>query len=233
MKKVFSSLILVFTAPFRWLKKSKFDNFVGGLIFGALFALLVNIITVQFQELITKQKYLEALEHEITTHFIRAETIIKNIDETRKEQKDANPYLFTYRYDTTVWDSGETLGYIYDLEPSIQAKIITYYSPLVYLQNKSLDHIENSINQIEFEHMLCLFKNPKGKCLDSKNTLDRAANFYEETQLNIATVIDKNSLDLMKVFHPAQDRLNNPILRLLMGGRAQEILKRPDSNKAQ
>lgn len=34
-KKIFSNLLLIFAYPFKLLKKSKFDNFVGGIIFGA------------------------------------------------------------------------------------------------------------------------------------------------------------------------------------------------------
>lgn len=42
------------------LKKGKLSSFLGGLIIGALFSLVVNIITVHVQETITRQIYLEA-----------------------------------------------------------------------------------------------------------------------------------------------------------------------------
>lgn len=72
IKKVWSNIVLLFSFPVKLLKKSKFDNFVGGLIFGALFSLVVNVATVKIQEDINKQRALEAIEREMIFHTITA-----------------------------------------------------------------------------------------------------------------------------------------------------------------
>ncbi len=64
MKKVFSNVFLVFVYPLSFLRKMKVNNFLGGLILGAVISLIVNVATVQIQEKINKQRILEAVENE-------------------------------------------------------------------------------------------------------------------------------------------------------------------------
>lgn len=78
MKKVWTSITLLFSYPFLVLKNTKIDNFVGGLIVGAIFSLIVNIATVKVQEDINKQRALEALEREMIFHTITAKSLIES-----------------------------------------------------------------------------------------------------------------------------------------------------------
>lgn len=110
MKKVFSSLFLVFLLPYRAfkfpikiLKKSKIDNFLGGLIVGALFSLLVNILTIQIQELMQKQRILEAVETEIVTNMLQAKSDIENAIQQSKENAHANPYITRRKFSRNLW----------------------------------------------------------------------------------------------------------------------------------
>ncbi len=97
MKKVFSSLILAVTFPVKLLKKTKVDNFVGGLIFGAIFSLVVNIVTVQIQETIQKQRILEAVENEILTNTLTANQIAKQNQDKIDKKEALNVFYETKR----------------------------------------------------------------------------------------------------------------------------------------
>src|SRR3989344_2005711 len=96
MKKVFSSLLLVFTLPPSIFKKTKIDNFLGGLILGAIFALIVNIVTVQVQEIIKKQRVYEAIENEVLNNLLTANNVVKLNSENIDNKAQAN-YLYSPR----------------------------------------------------------------------------------------------------------------------------------------
>lgn len=222
-KSIFASPLLIRN----FFKKCRFDNFVGGLIFGALFSLLVNVATVQVQEAVTRQKYLEALEHEVISHLLQANSIADRINRTRENEEDANPYSFKERYSTSIWDSGEVLGYIYGLDPEVQAQILTYLKYIIQSENKFLDQVEDSINQFEFEYMACVFRNTESGCEEIGRVRREAANYYEEIQLDSARQVQSHVVNLTDSFHPTQDRLDSIVLRFLMGIEVLEIMKRP------
>jgi hypothetical protein len=202
----------------------KFDTFVGGLVIGAILSLLVNVATVQLQEMITRQKNLEALEHEIMGHFTNSATIIETYADELKTGTPTNPYSFSQRYPTTVWDSGEILNHIYSLPSQTQSKISLYYSYVVSTQNRKLDRLENDVNQLEFAYMSCLFKKELD-CPKFKQDLDAGVAFYMQQKFTTAGLMANESNTVLDVFHPTDDRLKNPVLKLFMGDNAIPILK--------
>jgi hypothetical protein len=212
-------------------KKSKFDNFISGLFIGAVFSLLVNIATVQVQELITKQKVLEALEHEIMLHYIQSGIKSKSIVKLRDKDENSNPFSFGQKYDTSVWDSGITMGYLYDLDPSIQSIIEFYYPYTVYPNNKLLDNAESAINNIREKYVIECILEMNNNCDSTKLIYDKAPNFYEESQLSAADFVNEQSFEVLEKFHPTQDRLDNIFLRMFMGTKTHEVLRREDVKK--
>lgn len=222
-RNVFSTLLTSPVALFRKIKKITLNSFVGGLIFGAIFSLIVNVITVQFQEMITKQKYLESLEREIVSHLVRSSVIIEDIEESQTSD-DATPLVLAWRYDTAVWDSTDILGYIYDLESSTQAEITAHYSFRVSDINRTLDYIEDSMNQLEFDSINCyLQQKPDAECEILDEAHYQAAELFEGYTLQIAERMHTSAENLLADFHPTQDRLDNWMLRMLMGEEATHI----------
>lgn len=216
-KQVFSTILSSPVVLFRRFKKIKLDSFVGGLVFGAIFSLIVNVITVQFQEMITKQKYLESLEREIVSHLVRSSVIKEDIEESQASD-DSDPLVLAWRYDTAVWDSTDILGYIYDLESSKQAEITAHYSFRVSDINRTLDYIEDSMNQLEFDAITCyLQQRPDEECAILDDAHYEAAQLFEGYTLQIADRMHTSAQDLLEDFHPTQDRLDNWVLRILMG----------------
>lgn len=215
-KTIFTPLLLLSQVFLR----SKIDNFLGGLIIGAIFSLLVNFMTVQAQEAITKYKYLESLEQEIFTHAATSNWIKTNVKESREKNQHVNPYSFFERYDTSVWDSGAILGYLYDLDPQIWTSLTNYYTGNLQIQNRFLDNTQQFVNQLDRDHRYCLLQeNSASRCSLTKRMLEEGSAFAEEEQLGSASVVYDSSIAILKEFHPSQDRKNNLILKLLMGNR--------------
>jgi uncharacterized membrane protein YgaE (UPF0421/DUF939 family) len=72
MKKIIPNTLGTILIPIRLLKKISRNNFINGLIVGAICSLIVNIITVQVQEELQKQRILEAIENEIMTNMLQS-----------------------------------------------------------------------------------------------------------------------------------------------------------------
>ena len=123
MKKVFSSLLLVFSIPLSLLKKTKWDNFVGGLIFGAVFSLVVNVATVQVQQTIDKQRTLEALEAEILFHGLTANNVMKENSQQVADRKRPNYFRVASYYPDDVWKNSDVVNYIMEIDPKVQAML--------------------------------------------------------------------------------------------------------------
>lgn len=225
-KSIFTSPLIVIKS----LRATKIDNFLGGILVGALFSLIVNVITVQVQEVVDRQKYLEALEHEIMGHYIQSMGKGESILDLRENNQDANPYSFISRYDTSVWESGNASGYIYDLEPNIQSKVEGYYPYMVFPANRMLDRAEDAVNNLEEDYVRCILEE-RTDCVVLRKAFDNSANYYEETQLTAVQMVNNSSYELMNEFHPTQDRLDSFVLRIFMGDHAQEILRRDGSEE--
>lgn len=216
LKSIFSAP-LIFFSP---LKKLKLNGFLGGLIFGAIFSLVVNMVTVQVQEKIQKQRILEAVENEILNNTLQAKSIydqnIKNI----KEDDVPNIYHPFTTYSNDLWtQSTEPLQYISQLDPETQTAVILYYS-------LTIKHINNMVNK--YEDMA----NSKLKdCYwfsTLNNTEKDTCRFWNENILKweSETALDmaQYGFDLLNKFHPTQDRLNSPLLKLFMGNKSTKIL---------
>jgi len=143
MKKVVGSLLLILTWPFKFLKKSKIDNFVGGLIFGAIFSLVVNIITVQVQELVNKQRILEAIENEIVNNTIIAKGVIEENTKSIDKKEAYNPFYTLRYYSKDLWtQSSEPLQYVAQLSQESQIAISGYYTYTISEHNRMTDSLE-------------------------------------------------------------------------------------------
>ncbi|HLE49025.1 MAG TPA: hypothetical protein VI819_03280 [Patescibacteria group bacterium] len=221
MKKIFSGVLLVFTFPFRLLKKTKIDNFIGGLIFGAVFSLIVNIVTVSIQENVQKQRMLEALENEIVMNMIQANSIIKQNNTYVKEGTTVNLLYSPFRYSSDVWtQSSEPVSYIAQLDQTTQIKVITYYLNTIKYANSNIDITED------------FFKKAKSYCFDenlillpeNKESCELWSRLAYQSETSAAEGMSDSSFGVLQQFHPTKDRLNNWFLRLIMGTKSTRIL---------
>ena len=216
MNKVNQNIKQIFSYPLLLLKKFTKDTFVNGLIFGAIFSLLVNIITIQIQESIQKQRIYEALENEILTNSIMAAAIMNENDQAIKDGVAPDYYHPSAIYNNDVWSSQEALKYIVQLNSDLQAEIFSYYNPYLIQVNeisqKDILLTNDALKScyVEYES-LNNFK---------KSACQRAYYNFLENESEIASGVYDWSGELLKKFHPTKDRLKSPILRLIMGKKA-------------
>jgi len=219
MRRLISSITYFFTWPFRILKKSRIDNFVGGLIFGAVFSLVVNIATVQLQEVIQKQRILEAVENEIVTNAIRAGVRIEQNENQVREKQLPNYYHTPLKYISNVWQNSEAIKYTVELDPEIQGEIQIYYSSAIESANELVE-LDYRLQQSRLSDCYFSFEQleetQKETCLEIYQTMLLNEADTAESVLN-------NSYNLLKKFHPTKDRLSNPLLRLLLGDKAMVV----------
>lgn len=221
MKKVLSTLILGITFPIKLLKRTKIDNFVGGLIFGALFSLFVNVVTVQIQETIQKQRILEAVENEILNNTLQANYVASQNQTTIDQKGKYNPFYGTQRYTRDIWtQSTEPLQYVAQLDQDTQTKVVSYYSATVNLTNRLLDNVDYRLDKelegcFEIDSKIVLIL--QEKCNDVYHLI---LGMERDAAMEMA----KNGIDVLTKFHPTQDRLNNWFLRLLMGNKSTRVL---------
>lgn len=221
MKKVFSNLFLIFVYPMRLLGKIKVNNFLSGLILGAIISLIVNVATVQIQEIIKKQRILEAVENEVLNNLIASNNIL-NLNSEYIKNKKAQNYLYTLKkYSRDLWEqSTEPLQYIAQLDRQTQNKIELYYSFTIPSSNATVDRIDY------------FTRDKLSNCFLQFGRLTvNETNACQSTYYNLlgleelpAEWMSKGSYELLKVFHPTRDRLNNPFLRFIMGNEAMRPL---------
>lgn len=202
-------------------RKVKFNNFVGGLIFGAIFSLFVNIITVQIQESINQQLYLEALENEIASHLIQAKVSVQEADKALREQRRPNFYNSAEPYETRVWNNSDGLRYIVKLHPKVQGEISAYYSYIIRGNNSTILKEESLINirlKDCYFDFVKLTKDRQGECIQEyQSHLLRKVSSFDQ--------VFKHANNALTIFHPTSDRLRNPLMRILIGDKAIEILQ--------
>jgi hypothetical protein len=208
-KKIFSYPLLLF-------KKLGKDSFVNGLIWGAIFSLVVNVVTIQLQESLQKQRVFEAIENEIFTNLLTASAVMDENDTIIENEYNPDFYKLPAIYNDEVWRSSEALKYIVQLDSDLQAELYAYYNPYIL-----------QINQIA-EKDTVLAEETLRDCYFSFDNLlaseQRECNekYYEylDAQSGAAYDVYEWSDELLNIFHPTQDRLNNPFLRLVMGKKA-------------
>lgn len=212
------------TRLIRWFKsKIKLNGFIGGLIFGAFFSLLVNVATFYVSDAVAKQRALESIENEITSNNILANVIVNQNNKSIGNNDLPNLFYSYHRYTESVWNNPSTLSYIEQLDPIIQAQISTYYQYVITGSNAQIDKLEllsGSILQKCFTYTI-----PLDTQTDKACRLMNGA--FLNMESNSALSVSSTGLKLINIFHPTRDRLKNPLLRLLMGGNAIGALKVP------
>lgn len=236
MKKIFNQLLLILYLPIRVAKKSKIDNFVFGLIVGALFSLVVNVVTVRIQEEVGKQRALEAVEREITFHTIVAKNLVQAelaASDIEDSELLGQEFVIGTRYDTKIWDSNMATPYIFELDPSIASQIETYYSVIIGNTNRLMGNNEEVYKELgrECSYPFQYQQGIQGSVLDfdfieSCNEVQRKAlsaqNLYTD-------LVFENANAILEDFHPAQDRIDSWWMSILLGDKAYEIVKvQPD-----
>lgn len=221
MGKTSNTLRQIFSYPLLLLKKFTKDTFVNGLIFGAIFSLIVNVVTIQMQESIQKQRIYEALENEILTNSITASTIIEENNKIIKEDSLPDYYHPSAVYNNDVWNSQEALKYIVQLDPELQAEIFSYYNPYLIQVNE--------INQKDIlltnDDLRFCYSDYEALTSLEKQKCKRVYYEFLENESTTASGVFDWSEELLAKFQPTKDRLKNPLLRLIMGSRAIEALK--------
>jgi len=217
LKSVFSAPLIIFS-PFR---KLKLNGFLGGIIFGAIFSLVVNMVTVQVQEMIQRQRILEAVEFEILNNTLMADQTNKQNTEDINTQKDASVFHSFFKYSNDLWtQSTEPLQYIAQLDPQVQTDIVLYYTVSIRSINDMIEKYNNIANlklndcYYEFSNMS---DNEKMEC-DTWNKM--ILRWEAESANDMANY----GVKVLENFHPTRDRLNNFVLKLFMGSKSVKVL---------
>ncbi|OGC68605.1 hypothetical protein A2415_01175 [candidate division WWE3 bacterium RIFOXYC1_FULL_39_7] len=220
MKRAFSSLGLMFLFPLQLVKKLSKDNFVSGLIFGAIFSLVVNLITVQVQEEISKQRTLEAIENEINLNFLQAKNVKETNDKALEKHDPLNYYHRSVEYSSDLWSqSSDPIRYVAQLDSNTQSLILLYYSIIVKNSNNIVRRVNDVFNQ---QYVNCFtvnleFKSSNKDCITIGDTIRGGENV-------VAELMRENSQLVLENFHPTKDRLNSWFLRLMMGDKSVRVL---------
>ncbi|MFA6944259.1 MAG: hypothetical protein WC220_00030 [Pedobacter sp.] len=216
LKAVFSAPLVIFSP----LRKLKIDGFLSGLLIGAIFSLLVNMVTVQVQELIQKQRILEAIENEIMLNMLHANNISKFNSEHIVKKDKPNVFHNFYLYTNDLWtQSTEPLQYVAQLNQEVQIKVHSYYTSSIRYANSMISKYEKIAEQ------------KLANCYETSNLSNEDLNTCDTWYWNVldweadtAESFSRESMEVLTVFHPTQDRLKNPILRLFMGNKSVRIL---------
>lgn len=215
LKTIFSSPLVVFSG----IRRFKLNGFVGGLMFGAIFSLFVNVITVQIQELVNKQRALEAVESEIMINLLQANSIIRQNNDKVDNDVSINYLHSSPLYSLDVWSQSEPLRYIAQLDQDVQSNVILYYNVIAKNANMSVGRANNLLEQDlpECYSNNYIFKKDDVKCL----MLEEEVYAFENLAADLMSEYSDKVLDN---FHPTQDRLNSFLLKLLMGNKSTRIL---------
>lgn len=228
MKKIISSVASFILLPVRWLKKSKIDNFVGGLIVGAIFSLVVNIATVKVQEDINRQRVLESLEREIVGHLLdNNRTMEDQISlEDGSSGLEITELQVHRRLSTRVWENSEVQKYIFELPTASAGEVEAYYENLIVPANDIRDKAEE---EFKVAYKGCSYE------LGSQKDVDRPREECDAILLDlyifhnaISEPIYESIVRISDVFHPTQDRIDSFWLRIFLGDNAHNIMRRDE-----
>lgn len=222
MKRIFSSVFLIFVYPVRFFKKIKINNFLGGLILGAIISLIVNIATVQIQGKLDRQRILEALENEILTNTLDAKNIVTAYSNFLNVYQKPNYFYVTHQFTRDLWQqSSEPLQYVAQLNKSIQSSVVGYYTITIPQTNSMLEKIE----ELKRDKLAnCFDLDGKGLGVSEELNCQSWQRLVKKLENDSAIQIGNAGFDLLKKFHPTEDRLNNILLRLIMGSDSVRIL---------
>lgn len=211
----------------RFFKRSRWDNFLGGLVIGAIFSLFVNVATVRIQETISKQRALEALEREITYHVLAVKYIqddVSYLGNNLDKSFNINNTL-AIRFSTKVWDTGEVYKYLLEIDPEIATAVDFYYDTTVVTINRILD--DQSKSYANFYASNCKPEIIVARGVSKAKIIEcnQIAQIFIRGQSDTAFNIVAQNTKLKENFHPTKDRLNSFWLKLLLGDKSVEILK--------
>lgn len=205
---------------FRWFFTSR------GLIVLLLSGSMVNLTANYAEDMVKRQRYLELLQYEITWHISFASRLSK--ENSENNYSDFNKHFIPSKF----YQSALNSGYLISTDPVLFLEITTYYE-LVNLANQRLERQYEHYDQLNKNWVICEYSATTSasliSCDEHKKILDKAQMFISEREKTIwnGTIrwIYESQID--KKFHPTQDRLTSPILRLLMGSNsiADEYLK--------
>lgn len=214
----------IFSAPLVFIsviRKIKFNGFLGGILIGALFSLFVNVITVQIQETINKQRVLEAIEWEIFNNASLSTNIVDEAGIIFKESRIPSPFYVYRSYSRDFWQQSiEPMLYIAQLSPEIQTKLMVYYTVTVPGLNNLVES-NKKISENLLQDCYSVYKEI------SSEEMNNCKKFYYEivkTNMDTANDMFEESFDILQTFHPTQDRLNNVFLKLMMSGNSVRVL---------
>lgn len=195
----------------RWLFSSH------GLLVILLSGIAVSLIASRAEDTVRRQRYLELLEYEIRTHLSLAHYLPENYGDSN----DFNKHYIPSKFYQAILNS----GYLTTIDPQLFLEITTYYE-LVNLANQRLERHYEYFDQLNNNWVLCRYTafNPKelSLCDKHKEILDKATKYIPDREKNIwiGTVSWIQNYHIDERFHPTHDRLNSPILRILMGNEA-------------
>lgn len=210
-------------------RKIRFDNFIGGLIIGAIFSLVVNVFTVQIQESVSRQRALEAIEREVAQHYLDTTLFYNEKDYFEGLASSGEglyyPEVFYYRLNAKIWDSGEALKYIFELDPEVATDLSSYYERAVRISNNSFGRIQD-----EFEESFNIRCRPSNVLRDPdfRPDTDYCNALILETFAIYGSVYDDVSGvtdTVLQNFHPTQDRLDSIWLRFILGNKSIDVLQ--------
>lgn len=221
MKRFISSTSTLFRVPKGIFKKIKFSGFVAGLIFGALFSLLVNIVTVQIQERVQRQHILEALENEILSNVLQSNNVISNFEKNYNGNELPNFFYVPRTYTRDLWEqSSEGLQYLAQLSPDVQTSVNIFYTVTLPAHNSLIERLRLLADQ---RLANCYFRESSLSDEEKQNCIAENK-LIMELEFKTAGEVGTNGLEVLSKFHPTQDRLNNRFLRLLMGDKSIRVL---------
>jgi len=211
LKRIYSTP-LIFLRVFR---KSKIDNFFGGLIVGSIFSLLVNVMTIQVQEMVQRQRVLEAIENEIFHNVVKSNLVMEEYNRSKEDEELLPNYFYTFTpYSSELMSqSPEMLQYTAQIDPDIQIKINTYYRSVLRSTNDMLEKL-SQLAKDELSECYFKYEDLSEKEIEKCTILN---SWFLNAEVRQAKVINDRSLSVLSYFHPTLDRLNNPVLRTLMG----------------
>lgn len=214
MKKVFNNLLLIFISPFRFIRKSKIDNFVGGLIFGAFFSLVVNVVTVQIQENIQRQRTYEAIEREVMGNLVMASQTLDRNKALMENLEPINVFYVSADYSDDFWSqSSEAISYVAQLDRDTQSHLLVYYTNTIRNANLQTTKANKLIDEFTIYCYENLTAIPAYKTDECKV---RSYMIYLYENLAAEQVL-KESDAVLNVFTPTKNRVSSRYLKLLMG----------------
>lgn len=208
---------IAFATPLNFLKKVKDRNneFAWGIIFGAVFSLIVNIITVQITDVLQAQRVMEAIESEIFTNKVTADGVVTENNMLIEDGAMPNYYVVSRKYVSAVWGSSEILKYSMRFPSALQARLSVFYTYTLPFENDFLDR-NTELSKEKLAN--CYFV--VGTVQQQKEDCLGWYKVYLNGEILAATAISDTAKELMQVYHPTRDRLANRWLRLLMGSEA-------------